>query len=332
MRPPTMICPPPEGPIALASSAVRDWENSQPVTDKIKIETKTQDGIAYVIVETPIGSLRRGWKFTPQCPDIPYPIEPPLKTIVDVDVFRYVLDHTVVEPNYVEIDQALAAVGDDGTCEAAGGSSPMFELIQLQMGIENFYFLMADYPSQMESLLAQMLDLREKEYRILAQSPAPIIITGENTSTTLASPAQMAQWEFPALNKYSEIAHKAGKIHMVHMCGKLHRITDLLAQAKFDGLHDVAPAPTGDFDFVGDFRKLNRSGKCVAGGIDATAFGLQSEALEDYVAQLLGKVAPGEGFLASCGDTVPFGTPIENLKAVVRALEQHGRQHLPDAA
>jgi uroporphyrinogen-III decarboxylase len=140
----------------------------------------------------------------------------------------------------------------------------------------------------------------------------------------------MAKWEFPALNKYSEIAHKGGKIHMVHMCGKLHGITDLLAQASFDGVHDVAPAPTGDFDFAADFRELSKAGKCVAGGIDATALvNLPPEALEDYVARLLNDVAPGTGFLASCGDTVPFGTPVENLKAVIRALERHGRQPLP---
>ena len=108
-----------------------------------------------------------------------------------------------------------------------------------------------------------------------------------------------------------------------------HQITDLLTQASFNGLHDVAPAPTGDFDFAADFRKLGGAGKCVAGGIDATAFvSLQPQALEDYVARLLSEVSPGTGFLASCGDTVPFGTPVENLRAVVRALERHGRQHL----
>jgi uroporphyrinogen-III decarboxylase len=325
VRPQTVLWPPPDGPITLASSATRDWANSLPATDKIKITTESRDGNVYVIEETPLGCLRAGWHFTPECPDIPFPIEFPLKTIADVDVFRYVLDHTVLEPNYHDILEALAGVGDEGTCEAAGGASPIQELIQLQMGMENFYYFMADYPTQMAGLMGQMLELRKREYRILAQSPAPIIITGENTSTTLSSPAHMAQWEFPALNQYSEIAHQKGKIHMVHMCGKLHQITGLLAEASFDGIHDVAPAPTGDFNFASDFRKVSSAGKCVAGGIDCTAIvSLSPPAIEDYVARLLDEVAPGTRFLASCGDTVPFGTPMENLRAVVRALEAHG--------
>jgi hypothetical protein len=50
---------------------------------------------------------------------------------------------------------------------------------------------------------------------------------------------------------------------------------------------------------------------------------------EKSMARLPHDVAPGTGFLAGCGDTVPCGTPVENLKAVVSGLERHAPGLLP---
>ncbi len=329
VRPPFTILPLPQGPANLAGSQSRGWHKSLPVTDKLTVRTAGHDEVQYVTVETPVGCLRYGWRNTSGAPDPPFPVEYPLKTIDDVRIFRYVLDHTVVEPAYEEIEECLEAVGEEGTCEAAGGPTPMQELDELLMGLETFYYLMNDHAREMESLMAQMLEMRKEEYRILAASPAPIIITGENTSTSLASPVYMARWEFPALNEYSDIVHHTGKIHMVHMCGRLAGAMDLLAAARCDGLHDVAPPPTGDFDFGAGRERLYGAGKCVAGGIDCTAFvDLASEELEAYVTRRLAEAAPGTGFLLSAGDTVPFGTTVEGLKTFVRALERYGNYPL----
>lgn len=61
------------------------------------------------------------------------------------------------------------------------------------------------------------------------------------------------------------------------------------------------------------------------GGIDCNAFvDLTPEQMEKYVAQRLSEVAPGTGYLLGAGDTVPYGTPIENIKAVVRAVQTYG--------
>jgi uroporphyrinogen-III decarboxylase len=205
----------------------------------------------------------------------------------------------------------------------------MQDLIEILLGVENFYYFMNDYTDEMEALMEHMLEVRLDLYRALADCPAPIVITGENTSTTLASPDYMARYEFPALDAYSEIVHRTGKIHLAHMCGKLHRVVDLLEACQLDGLHDVAPAPTGDFDFHADLARLRAAGKSVAGGIDATAFvGLDPEGLEAYIIERLAEAAPGTGFLLSSGDTVPLGTTEENLRQVMRTLEQYGKYPL----
>ena len=329
-RPPVALIPPGEGPDDLGSCMARAWAGSQPTKGGLELRTSTENGTEYVILDTPRGSLRCGWRFMPTSPDLPFPVEPLLKKPEDLDIYHYVLDHTVMEPAYEELESTLAAVGDEGTCEASGTWTPMQDMIEFLLGVENFYYFMNDYPDQMRQLMEHMHELRLEQYRILAKSPAPIVITGENTSTTLASPTYMAEWEFPMLNEYSDIVHREGKIHMAHMCGHLSGALDLLVASHLDGIHDAAPPPTGDLDFAVARERLSAAGKCLGGGIDPNAFvGLAPDELEEYVENRLDQVAPGTGFLMGCADTVPFGTTPENLRAVVRALERHGQYPLP---
>ena len=323
-RPSIVIIPPGQGPVSMMSSLARDWEKSQPSTDKLKVTVKTEGTQRRVIVETPLGSLQSLWQLA-STSDLPFPIEHLLKTPADFDIYHYILDHTTVEPAYEEIVDTLQAVGAEGTCEAVGGGSPQQILLEYLLGIENFYYYMIDCPDKMQKLMDHIMEIRRAEYRILAQCPAPIVITDEDTSTTMASPDYMAKLEFPALNEFADILHQGDKIHMVHMCGKIQGVLDLLLDCRFDGIYDTSPEPTGDLQFAKARERLCASGKCLTGGIDCNAFvDLTPEQMEDYVAQRLSEVAPGTGYLLGAGDTVPYGTPIENIKAVVRAVKKYG--------
>ena len=135
----------------------------------------------------------------------------------------------------------------------------------------------------------------------------------------------MARYEFPALAEYTEILHAAGKIHLVHMCGKVGGVLELIAEGPFDGIIDVAPPPTGDCDFRVAREKLCGAGKSLGGGIDCTAFvELAPEEMENHVFSRLCETAPGTGYLLGSGDAVPFGVSIETLRAVVSALHKYG--------
>ena len=327
IRPPLILLPAPDSAIGSQASCLhRYYDKTMPVTDKIQVSSETIDGATYVIAETPAGRIRWGWKNNPMCPDFPHPVEYPIKTVKDIETYRYILDHTVLEPVFDDIEETLDAVGSDGTCEASGSLTPIQFAIEMLMGMETFYsFIMSDHVKETEELLEHLREINRQEYKLLAESPAPVIVTAENTSTTISSPDFMSKYEFPALNEFSDILHSNGKLHVAHMCGKLHNVVDLLEEIHCDGLMDVAPEPTGDFDFAADRDRLLSAGKSVAGGIDCTAFALMStEQLEDYVMDCLSLVAPGRGFLLGSGDTVPAGTSAEKLMMVVSLLEKNG--------
>ena len=315
-----------DGPAALRPSYARRPPSERPQEHGIEVRTANRGPEIEVLVDTPVGSLRSGWRYTPQSPNIAFPTEHMLKTLDDVKTFTYILEKTRVDSLYGELEAVKAAIGDVGVVDGYGHCTPAQDLIMFTAGLENFLFLLQDHPREIEALLELMQDIRLREYRALAESPADVVTTYENTSTTLLSPAYMARYEFPALQEYSDILHAAGKIHLVHMCGEIANAIDLIAAASFDGVVDIAPPPTGDCDFRAGHKKLLAAGKCLAGGIDCTAFvNCEPAEMEEYVLRRLSEVAPGTGFLMGSGDAVPFGTPLENLRAVVRALEQFGK-------
>lgn len=319
--PPSTMLPAALLPAVMQKPPVRHLPNNG-----IDVRTLRNGHESSVIVDTPVGSLRSLWQQTPGSPQLPFPTEPMLKTVDDVKIYEYILERTVVEPWYDDLLAIQTALGNSGIADAFGQCTPVQDLIMFHMGLENFVFMLMDQPGEINVLLDLMQEVRRKEYRVLAESPAEIVITGENTSSTLLSPSLMAQYEFPALEEYTDILHSAGKLHLIHMCGKVSNALDLISQASFDGIIDVAPAPTGDCDFGIAHRKLRQAGKCLGGGIDCTAFArLTPQGMEEYVFHRLNEIGPGTGFLLGSGDCVPFGTPIENLRAVVRALDSHGR-------
>jgi len=312
-------------PSVLSTSLVMDDSAEAGRGNGIEVRRESKGHETLVTVETPIGTLRSVWLNTPGSPHLPFCTEHLLKTMEDLKIYQYVLERTKVRPSFAEMATALAALGNTGIADAYGHSTPVQDLIMFHMGLKEFVFMLEDHRGEVETLMTLMQDVRKREYQVLAESPAEIVVTYENTSTTLLSPKYMARYEFPSLAEYSDILHAAGKLHLVHMCGRIRQALPLIAASPFDGVIDTAPLPTGDLDFHDAREILSAAGKCIGGGIDCTAFiELGADQMKRYVQQRLREVAPGTGFLLGSGDAVPIGVPLENLHAVVDAVHEHG--------
>ena len=60
------------------------------------------------------------------------------------------------------------------------------------------------------------------------------------------------------------------------------------------------------------------------GGIDATAFTqLSVNDIKKYVRDLLRQIGPANNFILGSGDATPYGTPLENLKAVTEVVRNY---------
>jgi len=292
--------------------------------ENIKITTNfdKKNRVIFNTYETPLGILQEKYVFTKSSPWLPFPVEHKIKKKEDLKVYKYLLENIKPEPNYKNFQKEVDYIGSDGRASASGPSSPIMRLIQKDMGTENFYYYLIDYPKEMEEVLYIMHERNKKiYYHIITKSPAEVIIDYENSSTTLFSPQIFRQYCLNQINEYADIVHKTGKIFLTHMCGKLDNILDLLSQGRQDGITDVSTPPTGDLKISKALKVLGKT-KVIMGGIDATAFTqLSVDGIKKYVIDLLKQVKGANNFIIGSGDATPYGTPLENLKAVTEVVK-----------
>jgi len=180
-------------------------------------------------------------------------IKYPVETILDARLLKKIWlnaryeEATGINESYSRLEQAL---GNDGIYVQTLGPSVIQHLIEYEMGMVNFYGLLNEYPGEMEELFDVMHERRKQEYEIVARlTPASAVMSVENTSSNLISPSLYRKYSVPQLKNLADIAHRHGKLLILHMCGRLKALLDGISGTNFDALNAVTPPPFGDVEF-----------------------------------------------------------------------------------
>jgi hypothetical protein len=137
-------------------------------------------------------------------------------------------------------------VGDNGVLYIGNGYSAMGQLLNYWMGIEQTMYAVADWPNTVcevvDRINANNLDLID----LLAQSPAEVIIMGDNFSSDVQPPSFFAEWSRDYYAEAIRRLHEAGKYVAVHIDGRLQGALQMFAQIGADCADAVTPKPMGD--------------------------------------------------------------------------------------
>lgn len=183
-----------------------------------------------------------------------HPTKYPVQTIVDVRLLKKLWLDSSYELNTESVgtyyDLISDEIGDSGVYAKAMLPSPVQLLIENEMGLETFYYMLQDYTSEMEELLEIMHSRRKREYEIVSKySQADVIIPIENTSSLMTSPAIFRKYSGPHLKDYTEIVHNNNKKMVIHMCGHLKDLLDDIAEIGVDGINGLTPPSVGNTSF-----------------------------------------------------------------------------------
>ncbi|MFP4059489.1 MAG: uroporphyrinogen decarboxylase family protein [Bacteroidales bacterium] len=277
---------------------------------------------------TPIGTIRKVSRFVPESPFIPFPTEYLIKTVDDLKIFRYVLEHTNPIADFGNVEYFRQKYPRK-ILSASMQDSPFYDLLTKQIGIENFTFMYMEDPSELELTMEAMMKVKNRYVELSAQSPADVIICYENTNTANSMPDWIQAYAFPQLDEFAAIAHQYDKPLLVHMCGKINLLLDKIAERKFDGIIEISPPPTGDCDFPKAIQIMEKAGKIMAGGIECNQFTLSDNtAFEESVEKFLDSLPESPYFFLGSGDAVPKGVTAENLMSAYRISSGRKRKRL----
>ena len=182
---------------------------------------------------TPIGELRSRIKGN-------HPVEYTVKTLDDCSVLQYIYEHTRTCKNELPADKFHGV---------NMSTSPVQQLLQYEMGLETFYTLLMTDKRAVEHLMDVMQQKQMERVSLVSQFDIPMIYQGENTSTTMISPEYYKKYSLPQIKQQVDYIHANGKTMILHMCGLLSGLLDLIKQTGIDGIHSLTPLPVGDCSF-----------------------------------------------------------------------------------
>ena len=177
-----------------------------------------------------------------------HPIEYPVKDINDLRAFASSWEEAWYEKvddtdSYAAIERA---VGDDGIVTLFTAPSAIPDLLENVIGIEQFYYLLMDYPDEMDALIDRMQQAEHERFRLIAEGPWDMAILVENTSTRYISPAVYEKYNLHSQHMFVEALHKRGKKAILHMCGHVRDLLPMIKETNADGIHALTPPPLGD--------------------------------------------------------------------------------------
>ena len=120
-----------------------------------------------------------------------HPRKYPVDAIEAVRIYRTMWEEARFDA--CDDSEALATldglIGEDGVVTRFWGPSAIPRLLEQDMGVENFYYLLADYPDEIDALIRTIHERQLQAFEHLAHGPWNSVTLVENTSTFYISPA-----------------------------------------------------------------------------------------------------------------------------------------------
>ena len=194
------------------------------------------------------------------------------------------------------------------------------------MGVEGAAYAAVDWASLMHETVDRVnqntLDLVE----LLCQSPAQIVVMGDNFSSDVQPPSFFNRWSRDFYVKAIARLHRAGKFVAVHIDGRLRGALRMIRDTGADGADAVTPVPTGDLT-AAECRAEAGERFILSGGVSPLLW-MPEAPLTEFKAKVvewLEQRKTTNRFIANAGDQVPPGADENRIEIMRELVETHGR-------
>ncbi len=276
-------------------------------------------------VETPVGVLTSEQRRSPEGRTSFLTVHP-LRSRADFQVQLWIEQHLRVVHDPQAAVQHLAGDGREGLSVGMllpAMKSAFQRLIENLVGTEEMAYAMADFPEEVEVLLAAMVANDERAVRLCAEhGPYDWWITWEDSSTQNYSPRQYQRHIAPQIAAWCRILDGHGRRYMQHACG---HVRDLLAPMRASGIsaiESVSPRPTGNVQ-LSEVRTALGSRIGIVGGIEPVEFLNMPDARFDAYVEETIAAGGGGPFVLANSDSCPPGVPVPRFQRVTEIVARH---------
>ncbi len=207
--------------------------------------------------------------------------------------------------------------------------SGVFEWATWLMGLETFMISLYDSPDLVRDVVDRVGSLIYLCFEHWCRYEAiPILWLGDDLgfkTAPLVSPDTIREYILPWHQRYAELAHKHGKLFMLHCCGNVEAIMpDLAGRVRIDAKHSFEDVIEPVEQFYDKWHKH----VAIIGGVDIDLLARMSEAdVVRRTREILEHCAPGGGYASGSGNSVANYIPVDNYLAMIETVHRfNGRQ------
>ncbi len=225
---------------------LQGYEPYKPVyDDNISVEIIEHDNIRERKINTSVGEIKEEWIWLGDswCEA---PREYFIKTIKDVRVFKYWLEHMKYIPDYKEAEKRYQLVGNNGVVLCYLPKSPFMQLVTLLSGIENIVDLWVDHKEEFEEFLHVFRKKTNEAAEIALNSPAECLMIPENLSSEVVGKNYFKLYIEDYQKCWTKKIKERGKYSFIHMDGTLNGLISEVGQVGFTVMEALTPHPVGD--------------------------------------------------------------------------------------
>jgi hypothetical protein len=306
---------------------ITDWRDD--VT--VEVDTHMEGDIRYWRrrIHTPEGTLsdvkRAVWKDNLTGSSTPEPVEPLVKDL-EKDIPR--LHFMLVDPAKIDIDQAQQIdwkLGDRGL-----GIAHTYGPLDQRDVMTQADFMMLYYDDR--GAFREIVDIMAKGMmsetkRILESGYKIIQGWWFYTSPSYGwGPKTFEDVFLPYVIQHVELVHSyPDTVYIYYDDGRVAQFIDFYVDSGIDCLMTLTPPPAGDAD---PQTIKGKYGKRIAlmGGIDVVSEVCFStpEAIRETVKRRMEVYKPGGGYIFDTTGSIPYETPVENVRALAEAAREFG--------
>jgi len=295
----------------------------------VEIHSEQEGDSTLTTYRTPVGSVTSRSRHTADFKRAGLPsleIEHILKSREDFAVVEYMVQNTTYTPTYQSYLDYEKEIGEDGYPLVAAGDCPFHHFLQKLAGYQNAYYLLADYPQQVEHLLATMEEIdRERVWPLVAQSPARMILHGLHLDSMLTPPPYFERYITPYYQDLSALLHANKQKLCMHADNDSSLILKHLEEAGYDMVETFTTEPQARCTLE-QARKAWDTRMIIWGAVPSVILEptYSEKEFEAYMRQIFRTVAPGDAFILGVADNIMPGSLLQRLERINEMVQEWG--------
>ena len=283
----------------------------------VRRQATRSDNVETRVTHTPDGDLVEKWAFDPYTASW-HPAEFPVKTCQDIPRLRWAYTDVKVESDAGQIEEgrkSRAQVGERGILITGWGTSPLMDLVEHIIGPVNTTLMLFDHPGELDELIELMHRSCLARARAVARyTAADVVVSVENTSTTLISPGQFEKYCLPHLRDYGHAIQAEGKMHELHMCGHTRALLPAIDTIPASSIEAFTSPTLGNTRLVDG--RTGAPGKTLVGGTNVNVWLRPLEAIKQYIVDELAACPDNRRIVLTTAGVAPPGCPAEKFRAI----------------